>query len=391
MNETAVSGESKDGGHQIFANVGFPCQPDESFDLTVHRGRIASIESHRRAAQWILFPPFADLHVHANRAYTAGPIPPSSSEHAIRMAFEVFRDFSEADYALQAQRLFAQAISRGTTELRTHADIDMSIGLKAVRGTLEARERFAGALDVDVVAFASSACDPMQPSVRTALREACALGATLLGGTPAYYADPRASIDALLDLAIELDIEVDVHLDEHLDAARCCSGYLAAATRCRGLDGRVSLSHGCAISALDPEQRARVIDDLARAQITVICLPTTNLYLQDRNEGAPFKRGLAPILDLTRAGVPLRFASDNVRDAFFPYGTADLLDVAHLIVLAAHIDAPPLLLQGICRGRDGVRVGDDASFVLVRGSSFGQVLAERPSARIVLRRGLQQK
>lgn len=392
MNGIAAGGGSRDGEHRIFANVGFACQPDESFDLTVHRGRIASIESHRREAEWILFPPFADLHVHANRAYTAGPIPPSSFEHAIRMAFEAFRDFSEADYARQAERLFAQALSRGTTQLRTHADIDMSTGLKAVRGTLEARERFAGALDVEVVAFASSACDPIHPSARAALREACALGATLLGATPAYYADPRASIDALLDLAIQLDVGVDVHLDEHLDAARSCSAYLATATRSRGLDGRVTLSHGCAISALDPDQRARVIEELVRARITVICLPMTNLYLQDRNQGGtPLQRGLPPLRDLARAGVPLRFASDNVRDAFLPYGAADLLDVAQLIVLAAHLDDPPLLVRGLCGGREGVRVGEDASFVLVRGSSLAQVIAERPSERIVLRHGLQHK
>ena len=297
MNGTAAGGGPPDGegAHRVFANVGFPCLPDESFDLTVHRGRIASIESRGRAAEWILFPPFADLHVHANRSYTAGPIPPSSFEHAIRMAFESFRDFSEADYARQAQRLFAQAISRGTTLLRTHADVDSSTRLKAVRGTLEARERFAGALDVEVVAFASSAFDPLHPLARRRCAKPARSVRLWLGATPEYYTDPRASIDALLDLAIQLDVGVDVHLDEHLDAARSCSAYLATATRSRGLDGRVTLSHGCAISALDPEPRARVIEELARARITVICLPTTNLYLQDRNEGAaPARTGADP-------------------------------------------------------------------------------------------------
>ena len=89
--------------------------------------------------------------------------------------------------------------------------------------------------------------------------------------------------------------------------------------------------------------------------------------------------------------MPLRFASDNVRDAFFPYGAADLLDVAHLIVLAAHLEDPPVLVRGICGGREGVRVGEEASFVLVPGASFAQVIAERPSGRIVLRHGLQPK
>jgi cytosine deaminase len=191
----------------------------------------------------------------------------------------------------------------------------------------------------------------------------------------------------LLDLAVELDVGVDVHLDEHLDAARSLSGYFAAAVVARGLEGRATLSHGCALSSLGSAERARVIDALASARITVIGLPTTNLYLQDRQEGAPQRRGLAPLRELARAGVPLRFASDNVRDAFFPHGSADLLDVAQLIVLAGHVDDVRLLIQGICDGRDGVREGDEASFLLVRGASFEDVIGERPHERSVVRRG----
>lgn len=386
MNESAAEEDRE----QVFANVRFPAEPGECFDIAIRGGRVASIVRHLRPAEWVLFPPFADMHVHANRAYTVAPIPPSSLDHAISMLVDVFRDFSAADYARQARRFFAQALSRGTTRVRTHADINSFTGLKAIRGSLEARNDFTGSLDVEVVAFAGSEYDPVDAAVRLAFREACAIGASLLGAVPAYYANPRASIDALLDLAAELDVGVDVHLDEHLDAARSCSGYLATATRTRGLDGRVSLSHGCAISSLDSEQRARVIDELARARITVICLPTTNLYLQDRNQGAPLRRGLAPVRELARAGVPVRFASDNVRDAFFPYGTGDLLDVALLMELAGQLDDPRLLLRGICDGRDGVRVGDEASFLLVRGATLAEIIAERPQERIVIRRGLRR-
>jgi cytosine deaminase len=151
----------------------------------------------------------------------------------------------------------------------------------------------------------------------------------------------------------------------------------------------VTFSHGCALSILESGERARVIDALARARITVICLPTTNLYLQDRQECAPQRRGLAPLRDRTHAGVPFRLASDNVRDAFFPYGSADLLDVAQLIVTAGQIDDPQLLLQGICGGRDTIRAGNEASFLLVRGSSLVQVVSERPRERIRICRGLR--
>ena len=377
-----------DGPEEIFAAVGVPGRPGESVDLVVKAGRIERFERRsQKPPVWTLLPPLADLHVHSNRAFTIGPTQPSSLEHAIHMAQDMYLHFSEADYARQAERLFAQAVDKGTTRLRTHADVNLVASLKAVRGTLAARARFADALDVDVVAFASSSSDPVDPSVRALLRDGCALGAELIGAVPAYYADPKASIDALLDLAVALDVCVDLHLDEHLDVARSCSRFLAESTCARGLNGRVTLSHGCTISVLDHVERQRVAECLARAQITVIALPATNLYLQDRGAATPAQRGLTAVKELAAAGVEVRFASDNVQDAFFPYGTADLLDIAYLAALAAQIDDMGLLIRGICGGRDDVTVGSEASFVLIRGSSLAEVLAERTGDRLVVKRG----
>ena len=375
-------------GERTFHRVGIPGTPGGSFDLVVKAGRIAGFERHcREPAQWMLLPPLADLHVHANRAFTLGSELPTSLEHAIRMAREVFATMTGREYDAQATRFFRQAFSKGTTRIRTHADIDPGMLLAAVEGTLSARERIRDLLDVEVVAFASSAADPTDVRVRAQLREACHLGAELLGAVPAYYADPRKSIDALLELAIELDRAVDVHLDEHLDAGRSMSEYLAEATLARGLQGRVTLSHGCAISALHRDARQRVAERLALAGIMVIVLPTTNLYLQGRGSDLPGPRGLTAVRELAAAGVALRFASDNVRDAFFPYGGADLLDIAQLAAIAAQIDDPGLLVRGVCGGVASLDVGAVASFVLVPGASLGAILAERPTQRVIMRRG----
>ena len=372
-----------------FRGVGLPTVSGPSFDVVVQQGNIVSFEHHSSApVKWLLFPPFADLHVHANRAFTAGTELATSLEHAIRLAYDVFRHFSEADYARQSSRFFAQAIRMGTTRVRTHADIHADNPLAAVRGTLAAAEQFRERLDVETVAFAASSCDPTDRHVNEMMREACRLGAGFVGAAPAHHANPRASIDALLDLATALDVLVDVHLDEHLDITRSCSEYLALATIERGLQGRVTLSHGCAIAMLDPEARARVAGSLARAGITVIALPTTNLYLQGRADGTPQHRGLTAVGELAAAGVPLRFASDNVRDGFFPYGAADLLDIAYLVALVAQINNPELLVRGICGGISAVPEGSAANFVLVPGASFAQALAERPQERVVVRGGV---
>ena len=179
-----------------------------------------------------------------------------------------------------------------------------------------------------------------------------------------------------------------MHLDEHLDAERSASGHLAAATIARGLEGRVTLSHGCAIGVLDDARRQRVIEQLARAGVTVIALPSTNLFLQDRGNGSPSRRGLAPTRQLLAAGVPVRLASDNVRDAFFPYGKADLIDIAQLGAVAGHLDDPRQIVAAICAGREQVRVGDEASFVLVPGAVFAELLSAPAERRVVVRDGV---
>src|SRR4029077_5182718 len=102
------------------------------------------------------------------------------------------------DYARQARRLFAESLRHGTTRLRTHADLDPQSGLKAVRGTLEAREAFTGRLDVEVVAFASAACDPVRGEAAAALREAHRLGPKPLRALPALDPPPPRSPDALV-------------------------------------------------------------------------------------------------------------------------------------------------------------------------------------------------
>ena len=213
------------------------------------------------------------------------------------------------------------------------------------------------------------------------------MGAHYLGAAPAFCPDPAASIDAILDLAVELSVPVDLHLDEHLDPSRSFSGHLASATIDRGLAGRVTLGHACAISTLAPREQARVIDTLARAEITVIALPRTNLYLQDSGGNTPTLRGVTSVSEMLAAGVAIRFASDNVRDAFYPYGDADLLGVAMDGILATQVDDPQNVVAAICDGRYSLAEGDPADLVLLPGASVDAVLAEAPAQRWLCRAG----
>jgi len=376
---------SSDDGILVVKAVALPGERG-AYDITIAAGRIASITARPGTAPgWVSLPPLADLHVHANRAFSIGDRFARSFDDAVAMTRTLFSDMDE-DYCRRASlALFEQSLSKGTSKLRTHADISSELGLMAVEGTLAAARAVADCLAVEVVAFGS--LDPSEAPDRLLLRTAIEKGAHYLGGVPLLCRSPGRAIDALLDLAKDMNVPVDLHLDEHLDAANCWSGYLADAVMKRGLEGRVTLSHGCAIAALPEREAAIVIKNLAIAGITVVVLPTTNLYLQDRGRGTPLRRGITRVHDMLDAGVEVYFASDNVQDAFYPYGNADLLDIALLAATVIHVESPRHIIAGITGGCSSLAIGDEASMLLVEGQSLSEIMAKRPAQRIMMRKG----
>jgi len=182
---------------------------------------------------------------------------------------------------------------------------------------------------------------------------------------------------------------VDIHLDEHLEPHKMLSGAVADAVIARGLHGRVTLSHLCALSTLDAKAAHELIERIARAGITVVALPETNLFLQDRAVATPRRRGVTLVRELLAAGVEVRFGTDNVRDWFFPFGDGDMLDTALFAAVAAHLDDRMQLIAAICDGCNALKEGEPADLVLVPAASFDDALARRPANRIVFKAGRQ--
>ncbi len=384
MPASPVDISGNNGG--LISNVAFPGS-NQALEIAFSEGKIAEIRELAAVPEWLCLPPLVDKHVHANRAFTLAGRKPDSFEHAIAITLEMLGGFSAGQFQAQARKLFQRALSHGTTGIRTHADLDDSTRLAAVQGTLDAAAELAAKMQIEVVAFATQRLDPSTSDGRSLIREALARGADLIGAAPALYAEPKRSIDAVIQLAIEQDAPLDLHQDEHLSPGQASIGYLADAVIGNGLQGKVTLSHGCALAVMEPAARKKVIDKLLRAQIEVVALPLTNLYLQDRGSGTPLKRGLTCVHEMLDAGIEVRFASDNVRDAFYPYGDADLLDTLYAGMLGAQLDSTTALVKSVCDGRAELRAGEPANLVLVRGMDFDDILSRCPAERIILRDG----
>jgi cytosine deaminase len=92
-------------------------------------------------------------------------------------------------------------------------------------------------------------------------------------------------------------------------------------------------------------------------------------------------------------------SSNNVRNAFTPFGNADVLDIALLLAQTAHLSSPAELsrlvemitedaahIVGI-HDRYGLRVGADADLVVLAARTATEALLRRAHRRLVLKRG----
>jgi len=358
-----------------------------TFELDIADGQIATIRLVDAERPRLALPAFADLHVHADRAYAGGPRPPRSLADAVELVTEVKRASTEEAVRERALRLLRRALAHGTLRVRTHVDVDELVDERALRGVLAARAELAGRLDVEIVAFGTKLCNPANDDGRRRLISAVEAGAELVGAVPAFHADPEASIAAVLALARELGVRADLHVDETTDPSALRLERVADETLALGLEGRVSASHCCSLASVSDAAARRTIGKVAAAGITVIAQPALNLYLQDRGDGTPRTRGVTLVRELLDAGVKVRFGSDNVCDVFYPYGDADPLESAFLAALTAHVDDEDVLLAGICDGRTRIEAGDPADLVLLDAGSVREALARRPGARTVIRAG----
>jgi cytosine deaminase len=140
-------------------------------------------------------------------------------------------------------------------------------------------------------------------------------------------------------------VDVDFHTDFFDEPQHLHARYIAAETVRRGWQGRVALGHMSEMAALPPDEQDALARTLAQAGIAVIVLPATDLYLMGRKDVRSPRRGLAPVKRLLAAGVTVAAATNNVRNAFTPVGTAGLPLMGYLVAVGAHMGAEPELRQ----------------------------------------------
>jgi cytosine deaminase len=351
----------------------------------------------------LVSPAFVEPHIHLDKVDVAPLLGPNRSgtlSEAIRLLHATKRASTVDEVAQRASRVIVQALLAGTTVIRTHVDVDTIGGLTPLRGVLKAARDHQDLCDIEIVAFPQEGIR-RDPGADDLMRQAMREGATIVGGMPHWEAsrgDAEAHIQFCLELAREHDADVDMHVDETDDPrSRTLEMLLDASTKL-GWNDRVTAGHCCAMVAWERGYRERVIAKTAAAGVSIVTNPATNLMLQGRGDAEPRRRGVAPIKELVAAGVRVACGQDCVRDAFYPLGAADPLQVALILCHAAQLSTPGEIALALRMVRHhaaevlklpayGIRAGNLADMVVLEAEDIGEALRTQAARRYVIRRG----
>ena len=347
---------------------------------------------------WLVIPSMAEPHAHLDKALTAENVPnPAGDLSGAIEAWISATARGEITYedtiyrAVEAMRLL---VSRGVTAVRTH--VNVALGSRALEAVREARKLVEGLIDVQIVALT---INPMTGSEgtdnRKALEVAIETGVDLVGGCPHLDPNPSVLIKDALDVAEDAGIGIDLHVDEMLDKSVLTLHDLAKQVMDRSFENSVTASHCVTLGMQSLKKQKEVSTDVAKANIAVLPLPQTNLFLQGREIPTATPRALTAIKSLRDAGVLVAAGGDNVQDPFNLVGRSDPLETASLLVLAAH-EMPESAYEMVsvnARKAMGLEKADLSSgsladFVAIDAPSLRGAIADAPMSRKVFKSGV---
>ncbi|MNJ25943.1 N-isopropylammelide isopropyl amidohydrolase [compost metagenome] len=365
--------------------------------LAVADGRIARLGADLEAIEGVeridlggqlLLPGFIDGHIHLDKSFVGDRWHPHQAVGSLRERLAVEkRELALAPSMVErADALISQAVSFGTVAMRSHVDVDATTGLSNLHAVMQAREKWRGIVDIELVAFPQAgvmSCPGTADVLEAAIRE----GAEVIGGIDptTLDGDAEGQLDVVFGIAERHGVKVDIHLHEPGLQGVEQLQRIAARTCAAGLQGRVSVSHAYALGQVPEDVLERIGATLANAGVSIL----TN---------APGDHAFPPILRLRAAGVNVFAGNDNIRDAWWPYGNADMLQRAMLIgyrsgfysdedlnvALAMATSAGAAVME---KSDYGLKVGNEATFIVIKAANAAAAVAAAPAERRMVRRG----
>lgn len=384
----------------MLTNVSLP--DGRRADVMLSDGHIESIRDHRPEEEpnvfarvesipldgALLLPALVDGHCHLDKTFFGAPWQPHRAASSLRERIADERAMRKSIGVSVAERATALArhmVSLGTGHIRSHVDIDPDTKLDGLYELLQVREALRDRLGIQLVAFPQSGI-VSAPGVADLLDAALSEGADLIGGLdPAGFdGDVDGQLDVVFGLADRHGAGIDIHLHDGGQIGARQLQAIAERTNALGLGGKVTVSHAYALGQLDQYELDRTAAALAGAGVAIM----TNGPSQS----------MPPLRVLSEYGVRVFAGSDNIRDAWWPYGTGDMLERATIIGLQAELMTDDDLEYASSLVTDsaaaalgladyGLKPGCRADLVVVAARSVPEAVASHPERMLVLHGG----
>ena len=348
----------------------------------------------------LVTPSFVDPHFHIDKVLSRDLLGARGPQEALDRAREAKIHFTVADVEERASTALRLAAAHGIGRLHAQIDVDFATKLVSFEGVMRARDRFAGVVDVTLVAFPQEGivADPEAPAL---LREALGMGAAAVGGLPEVEAsveDQRTHVETVLDLAAEFDVGVEMHAD-YMDRAELKTlEMLAEATIAHGMQGRGVASHCNALAVYPDEEATRVIDKVLDADMAVTVLPIANLQMLGGEGRTPQNRGSSRVKEMLDAGINVAAGADNMYDIWYRFNRMDPVELAYMTVHSAGMRLDEEVREGfemvttraakiIGAPVPEVAAGSPADLVVFEATNLVDVLRRLPGRRIHIKSG----
>jgi cytosine deaminase len=381
-------------------------------DIGISGGKISKIDKNLSAANVIdvngdvVVPSFIESHIHLDKALLERVKPnlEGTLAGAIKITGELKKGFQYDEVLARSRAVLEMLIAYGTTYVRAHPDTDPLGGLTGFKVMLQLKKEYANAVDMQVVAFPQEGIIKL-PGAFEILEEAMKLGADVVGGCPYNensYEDTKKHVDLVFGLAKKYNKDLDFHADfgDNPDDLRYRSiDYIIEKTIKEGYQGRVTVGHMTSLSSIDPALLKDTIARMAKAGINIVPLPATDMYLSGRGDVNKVRRGVINPKPFVEGGVNVAFSSNNIRNAFTPFGRGDLLMIGSLFEHAAQLGSisdQKLLLKMITENaakilrisdKYGMAVGKQADLVVLGTKAVSDIFLDIPVRKYVIKKG----
>lgn len=381
-------------------------------DIGISGGKISKIDKNLSAANVIdvngdvVVPSFIESHIHLDKALLERVKPnlEGTLAGAIKITGELKKGFQYDEVLARSRAVLEMLIAHGTTYVRAHPDTDPLGGLTGFKVMLQLKKEYANAVDMQVVAFPQEGIIKL-PGAFEILEEAMKLGADVVGGCPYNensYEDTKKHVDLVFGLARKYKKDLDFHADfgDNPDDLRYRSiDYIIEKTIKEGYQGRVTVGHMTSLSSIDPALLKDTIARMAKAGINIVPLPATDMYLSGRGDVNKVRRGVINPKPFVDGGVNVAFSSNNIRNAFTPFGRGDLLMIGSLFEHAAQLGSisdQKLLLKMITENAAkilrisdnyGMAVGKQADLVVLGTKAVSDIFLDVPVRKYVIKKG----